>query len=269
MLSLVAALGWPHQAKRLLYNSLQLVPNILLGASNVSLGRGSDSLEAPWPDLVIGASRRSAPLARWIKRRSGGRSVLVHLLHAQAPLEHFDLVVTLPQYRLPERDNVMCVTGALNRMDPRRLDAAAREWKQRLERLPRPWIAVLVGGDSSAYRFEPGVAARLGREASELARREGGSLLVTTPPPSRRCSARSTFRSTAIAGSRTSRRIPISPIWRLRIASSSPSTVPRCRWRPVRPASQCRFSSGLAAVLPAAPDARSRAGADAWSIGGW
>jgi len=180
MLSLAAALGWPHQAKRLLYNSLQLVPNILLGASRVSLGRGSDSLEAPWPDLVIGASRRSAPVARWIKRRSGGRSVLVHLLHAQAPLEHFDLVVTLPQYRLPQRDNVMCVTGALNRTDPRRLDAAAQEWKQRLERLPRPWIAVLVGGDSSAYRFEPGVAARLGREASELARREGGSLLVTT-----------------------------------------------------------------------------------------
>lgn len=74
----------------------------------------------------------------------------------------------------------MCVTGALNRVDPRRLQSAALEWKDRLGGLPRPWIGVLVGGDSSSYRFEPGVAARLGREASALARSLGGSLLITT-----------------------------------------------------------------------------------------
>ena len=180
MLSLASALGWPYQAKRLSYNPLNVVPNLFLGASRLSLARDSDPLEPPWPDLVIGASRRSAPLARWIRRKSGGRTVLVHLLHTQAPLHHFDLVVTMPQYRLPLRDNVMCVTGALNRLDPQRLGAAARDWKQRLDGLPRPWIGVLVGGDSSSYRFEPGVAERLGREASALARREGGSLLVTT-----------------------------------------------------------------------------------------
>lgn len=193
MLSLASALGWPYEAKRLRYNPLQVVPNLFLGATRLSLGRGGDALEPPWPDLVIAASRRSAPIARWIKRRSGGRAVLVHLLHTQAPLHHFDLVVTMPQYRLPARDNVMCVTGALNRIDPRRLEAAAQEWKDRLEGLPRPWIAVLVGGDSSAYRFEPGVAARLGREASNLARREGGSLLVTTSRRTRERSADALF----------------------------------------------------------------------------
>lgn len=193
MLTLAAALGWPYEAKRLTYNPLRALPNLLLGASRLALGRGGDALEPPWPDVVIAASRRSVPVARWIKRRSGGRSVLVHLLHAQAPLRHFDLVVTMPQYRLPERDNVMCVTGALNRIDRPRLEAAAQEWKDRLEGLPRPWIAVLVGGDSSSYRFEPGVAARLGREASALARRMGGSLLVTTSARTRARAADALF----------------------------------------------------------------------------
>lgn len=181
MLSLADALGWPYDAKRLVYNPLQVVPNLVLGASALAVNRRrSDALVPPWPDLVIGASRRSAPVSRWIRRRSGGRAKLVHLLHAQAPLHHFDLVVTLPQYRLPERDNVLCVTGALNRIDPRRLAAAGHEWKDRLDGLPRPWIAVLVGGNSSSYVLDPGTAGRLGGEASALARRLGGSLLVTT-----------------------------------------------------------------------------------------
>ena len=180
MLALAEALGWPYEVFRLSFNALQVIPNLVLGATPITLARDADQLEPPWPDVVIAASRRSAPVARWIKKRSGGRTVLVHLLHAKAPLEDFDLVVTLPQYRLPPRPNVMCVTTALNRIDPGRLEAAALDWKDRFVHLPRPWIGVMVGGDSSSYRLDAATAARLGREVSALARREGGSLLVST-----------------------------------------------------------------------------------------
>jgi mitochondrial fission protein ELM1 len=183
MLSLAEALGWPSESKQLVHNTLHVLPNLVLGASRVTVDRRrSDPLEPPWPDLVIGASRRSAPVARWIKKQSGGRAKLVHLLHAQAPLHHFDLIVTMPQYRLPRRPNVMHVTGALNRVDPQQLEAAAARWRVRFRHLPRPWIGLLVGGDSSTYRFDPATAARLGREAGQLARDEGGSLLVSTTP---------------------------------------------------------------------------------------
>ena len=104
LLRLAEALGWPFEAKRIRYNRLNRCPNLLLGASKLTVDtQCSDPLAPPWPDLVIGASRRAAPLARWIKKQSVGRSRLVHLLHAQAPLHYFDLVVTTPQYRLPER----------------------------------------------------------------------------------------------------------------------------------------------------------------------
>ncbi len=183
MQSLADALGWPYEIKQLRHNALNHLPNLLLDSSAISLDRRRSSpLEPPWPDLVIAASRRSAPIAQWIRKRSGGRTRLVHLLHAQAPLERFDLVVTMPQFRLPERGNVLHVTGVLNRIDEAALEAAARTWSPRLEHLPRPWTAVLVGGSSSAYELDPDTAARLGREASRMAKERGGSLLVSTSP---------------------------------------------------------------------------------------
>ena len=49
-----------------------------------------------------------------------------------------------------------------------------------LSHLPGPYIAVVIGGNSGPYSYDEPAAARLGREASELARRFGTSLLITT-----------------------------------------------------------------------------------------
>jgi len=136
----------------------------------------------PWPDLVIGASRRSAPVARWIKKQAAGNSRLVHLFHTQAPLHHFDLIITLPQYRLPQRANVLHLSGALNRIPPQELAAAARRWADAFGQLPRPHFALIVGGSSSSYELDPGVAARLGQAANAEAKAAGGSLLISTTP---------------------------------------------------------------------------------------
>jgi mitochondrial fission protein ELM1 len=183
MRSLADALAWPYEIKQLVCNRLEALPGLLLGASLLSLDRKrSDPLEPPWPDLVIAASRRSVPVARWIKKKSGGRTRLVHLLHAQAPLALFDLVITTPQYCLPRRPNVLHNVAPLNRLPPERLAAAASEWAPRLARLPRPYTALLAGGNSSSYELEPPTAQRLGREASRGVRRDGGSLLLSTSP---------------------------------------------------------------------------------------
>jgi hypothetical protein len=110
-----------------------------------------------------------------------------------SPLRHFDLIVTLPQYRLPVRPNVLHLSGALNRIPPQEIAAAGRRLEVELKELPRPWIAVIVGGNSSSYSFDPETAARLGREASALARDQGGSLLVSTTPRTPADSANALF----------------------------------------------------------------------------
>jgi hypothetical protein len=181
--SLADALGWPYETKQLVYNPLSRCPNLLLGASLISLNRRTSSpLTAPWPDLVIAASRRSVPVARWIKKQSEGRSRLVHLLHTQAPLDLFDLIITTPQYCLPVRPNVLHNTAALNRIAPERLAVAASQWRARFAEFPRPYTALLVGGDSSTYQLDSVTAATLGRQASAHVSASGGSLLVSTSP---------------------------------------------------------------------------------------
>ncbi|EAR22065.1 mitochondrial fission ELM1 family protein [Nitrococcus mobilis] len=196
MLALAEALGWPYEAKRLAYNILNLCPNLVLGSTAVSLRRKRCSpLRPPWPDLVIAASRRSAPIAQWIKKRSGGHTRLVHLLHAQAPLHRFDLIITLPQYRLPARSNVLHLTAPLNRIDPHRLEQAAARWAPRLRHLPRPLIALLVGGNSSSYILDRVTAHRLGREVSRYVQATGGALLLTTSPRTRRDAVKALFEA--------------------------------------------------------------------------
>lgn len=222
MTRLAAALGWPHQAKHLVFNRLSQCPNVLLGAAAVTLDRRRSSpLEPPWPDLVIAGSRRSAPVARWIKQRSGGRARLVHLMHAQAPLAGFDLIITTPQYRLPQRPNVLHNVGPLNAVDPARLAAAAAAGAERFAHLPRPYTALLVGGNSSSYVLDTATATRLGREASAYTGTAGGSLLVTT-----------------------SARTPAAAAEALRAAITCPADV--YLWRPADPANPYHAVLGLA-----------------------
>lgn len=183
MLALAEALGWPFTVKRVAYQPYELVTNILLGPNLAGMKRHeSDALTPPWPDLVISAGRRNEPIARWIKARSGGRTRLVHLGRPWAEPRHFDLVITTPQYHVQPRDNVLCIAAPLHQVTATRLGAAAERWRDLVAPLPQPRIALLVGGSSPPYVFDPEIAARLGRVASAMARQSRGSLLVSTSP---------------------------------------------------------------------------------------
>ena len=198
---LAEALGWPWEARQLAFNRRYKWWNLLLGASRLSLDcRCSDALGPPWPDLVIAAGRRTAPIARWIRRQSAGRTRLVHLGRPWAPLGRFDLVVTTPQYGLPARANVLHNTLPIIRTDPARLDDARARWAPRLAALPRPLVALLAGGDSPPYVLDARTASALGREALHTARGLGGTLVVTCGPRVRPAAAEALLEAAAGAG---------------------------------------------------------------------
>ncbi len=181
LVALANALGWPFEVKRLAYRRTELATNFLLRVTLAGRVRSrSTPLRPPWPDLVLTAGRRNEPVARWIKSISGGSARLVHVGRPWAPVERFDLTVTTPQYFVPERPNVLTIAMPLHGITPAALEAAALEWGPRLSHLPRPRIAVLVGGSSPPYRFGAEEAAELGRLVEAKAARAGGSLLVTT-----------------------------------------------------------------------------------------
>jgi uncharacterized protein len=142
----------------------------------------SSALAAPWPDLVITAGRRNEPVARWIQRQSGGRTRLVHIGRPWAPLSAWDLVITTPQYFLPQQANIVHNSLPLHRVSADDLTSAGEQLRAQLAGLPRPWVAVLIGGDSGRFVLTSSKARRLGALAQELAVAAGGSLLVTDSP---------------------------------------------------------------------------------------
>ncbi len=178
--ALADALGWPYTVKRFRYQSYELLTNRLLGITLAGIDRASSSvLASPWPELVITAGRRNEPVARWIRRQSGGKTRLVHVGRPWAPLDSFDLIVTTPQYFLPDQQNILKNSLPLHGLTAERLEEAASVWGVKLAHLPRPYIAVLVGGDSGPFVYTAEKGQRLGQLINRLAASSGGSLLIT------------------------------------------------------------------------------------------
>ncbi|WP_020186879.1 ELM1/GtrOC1 family putative glycosyltransferase [Methylopila sp. 73B] len=175
--TLAEATGLPWRPTPLAFNGLSRRPNLLLGATRLSLTQETKaSLSPPWPALVISAGKRSVPAALWIRKASGGRTKLVHIGRPWAPLDWFDLIVTTPQYLLPERPNVIINALPLSR------PPAPAPIAEDLAALPGPRLCVIAGGNSRPLIFDAAAARALGAEALRGARESGGSLIVATSP---------------------------------------------------------------------------------------
>lgn len=181
IVALAEALGWPFELKTLSYRKSEFCTSLFRGSDlrGVRL-RDSSELKPPWPDLVISAGMRNEPVGRWIRNQSGGRTRLVHIGRPWASAERFNLVITTPQYRLPEHDRVLQNAMPLNRVTPERLVEQGRLLLPRVEHLPHPYIGVILGGNSGPYTLGPKTAARIAQQASRMAAQKNGSLLIST-----------------------------------------------------------------------------------------
>jgi hypothetical protein len=175
------ALGWPTVQKHFVHTRYEKLVNLPFCGHLLGVARGrSSELEAPWPDLVISAGRKNEPIARYIRAKADKPVRLIHAGRPWARLGIWDLVITTPQYRLPDDPNVLHNDTPLHRVTRARLDEAAEGWRERVAGLPRPRIAILAGGNSGPYPFDRASGERLAGAADRLAKEFGGSLIVTT-----------------------------------------------------------------------------------------
>jgi hypothetical protein len=180
-LGVADALRLPYETKRLDYAWLAKLPNILLGATFRHLSASArGSLVPPWPELVIAAGRRTAPVARAIKRAAGGRCFIVQCMWPGTGASDFDLIAAPAHDGLPERSNLMTTVGAPHRVTPTVLAEAAAQWSPKLGGLTAPRLAVLVGGSTGTHGFETATANDLAKRVTTLARAIGGSIMMTT-----------------------------------------------------------------------------------------
>jgi mitochondrial fission protein ELM1 len=196
-LGLAEALDEPFSVKTVGYSQIARLPNWLLPAKLAGLTSGSrEALTPPWPDLVIGAGRRTAPIGRWLKRQNPGLCLVQLMWPGSA--EDFDLIAVPAHDRVPDHPVVMRTLGPPHRLRPALLRAAAAELAPELADVPKPHVVCLVGGSSRHVAFTPEDAVALIEGALALAAGRGGGLLVTTSRRSGEASAKAV--ATALRG---------------------------------------------------------------------
>ncbi len=176
------ALDMRCEIRDLEYTAAAALPNFVMGKTFGGLNASSRvNLVPPWPDLIIAAGRRCSPVARHIKDKNNGNTFLVQIMYpGDTGLDEFDLVCVPRHDAIPDRANILQITGAPHRVTRERLTSAREDWQERLGSLPGPRIALIVGGSTKRRKFTEQMARELGSAASKMATQAGGSLMVTT-----------------------------------------------------------------------------------------
>jgi hypothetical protein len=171
--------GLRQPARRIAAELARSTAGVSLPAAR--LGGGAEEAMPPRPDIVISAGRRSGAVALWMKSRFGCR--LVHCMNPGLGglwrQGMFDLLV-IPEHDRPQpAPNVFPVLGAPHRVAPLMLRQARTAWQERLSHLPRPRVALLVGGPVRGSDMPPAMAHALGKQVARLTAARGGAVLAT------------------------------------------------------------------------------------------
>lgn len=128
------------------------------------------------PDLWIGCGR-AAVRAATLHRKQWRRTRFVYVQKPRSHADLFDLIIA-PRHDRMHGPKVLNILGSPNRITPQRLNEGASAFADRLETLPGPQAAVLIGGDSKHHRFTDAACTHLLAEVDSI-RRQAGSLMIT------------------------------------------------------------------------------------------
>jgi len=180
-LGVAMALDLPYQEYHICYNIKARLPAALQPASLMGVRQeASDVIEPPWPRLVISAGRRLAPIARYIGKRSGGATKLVHLMDPGAYYEDFDFLVVPKHDQMLLGRNMLEVVAPPHRLTHANLSDAAQHWHARFSHLPRPFMALIIGGDTKYGALTTQAMGALIDKVTNMQKQMQATVLVTS-----------------------------------------------------------------------------------------
>lgn len=168
--------------KKIEYTKFSGLPNFVRSKTLIGLtSESKKEIVEPWPDMVLSISRRTVPVARYIKKKNPATK-LIQLMHpGKTGLDEFSLVL------LPEHDkdkgyapNFRYMIGAPHRITREVLSEAKDKWAEAFKNLPKPITAVIVGGSIKKRPFSLENAELLAQRIREFKEKTGGSILITT-----------------------------------------------------------------------------------------
>ena len=138
----------------------------------------------PWPELALATGRASIPYIRALRRRAGAATYTVVLQDPRTGPGTADLI-WVPAHDTRRGANVITTLTAPHSFSAARLAGLRATCPPVIAELPKPRVAVILGGNNGVYTFTPGDDARLAASLESLAAL-GASFMVT---PSRRTHA--------------------------------------------------------------------------------
>lgn len=145
-----------------------------LPASTRAFGANFAALLAEPPGIALGCGRQTALATRLLRQRG---TKAVQILDPRLPPGLWDLVVA-PEHDGLRGANVVTLLGSLHPVDNAWLAQARRDFAAFAD-LPRPRIAVLLGGSSAHVRFDRMAFEVLACRLEAVLARDGGSVLLT------------------------------------------------------------------------------------------
>ena len=179
--ALVSSLGWPSTALTPVLGLMADLPFADRGAHLRGLramGGGLASSQTPWPDLLVVAGRRVAPMARWVRRESRGRTLVVAIgAKTATPAESVDLAVTRKGAALfphPHRIEIDRPLVSAVHSTP-----VSTRWQERIAGIRGPRIALLLGSGTERLGLNRTAAEALGKIIAESAAGLNASIIVS------------------------------------------------------------------------------------------
>lgn len=161
-----------------------LAPRLTLGGRLAWPAVQRAALTPPWPALAIGCGRDAALATRLLRGLSQGTCRSVQILDPHAPPRYWDLLIA-PRHDGLVGANVLNPLGSLHPVDADWL-AAGREAYPEFAALPRPRLALLLGGPRRGIALDAAWTAALIASLRARLAHDGGSVLLSashrTPP---------------------------------------------------------------------------------------
>jgi len=142
---------------------------------------GAVGITKPPAGLLFTVGGKAAVVGAHLHKKG---QMVVQVQNPRIDISKFDVVVVNRHDEI-KGPNVLITRTALHRVTQARLAAARTQWAGFFAHLPRPLVAVLIGGSNGRYRLERAEGVQLARQLSETMLRQRVGMMVT---PSRRTS---------------------------------------------------------------------------------
>ncbi|WP_298728000.1 mitochondrial fission ELM1 family protein [uncultured Ferrovibrio sp.] len=132
----------------------------------------------PWPDVLITCGRKSAMLAMAVRKASKGHTITIHIQNPRSNPKYWDLVI-VPEHDRMRGRNVIVSQGALHRLTDQKLRNGAEAIRLEYAHIPRPRVAVLVGGNNRYYTLDEEWMRDFTAQLRQMVQRSGCGILAT------------------------------------------------------------------------------------------